>query len=100
MDMFSESPSQFLMLLIPLAATVLMFVRRKTPRRFIGTGVGAALLAAAIYMLILVFIEGFGPLFAVGYTGTLVLYLPLCLAISGLLSIVSTLLKRRGRSHR
>ena len=94
MDMFAESPSQLLMLLIPIATTVLMFVRRNAPRRLVGTGVGAALLGAAIYIFILFFIEGFGPLFLIGYADTLLLYLPLCLALSGLLSIGSILLRR------
>jgi hypothetical protein len=97
MGMFVESPSQLLMLLIPLATTVLMFVRRNAPRRFVGTGVGAALLGAAIYMFILFFIEGFGPLFPIGYAATLLVYLPLCIAVSGLLSLGSILLRKTRR---
>ena len=100
MGMFAESPSQLLMLLIPIATTILMFVRRNAPRRFAGTGVGAALLGAAIYLFILAFIEGFGPLFVIGYADTLLLYLPLCLALSGLLSIGSILLTRTSRKPR
>jgi hypothetical protein len=100
MGMFAESPSQLLMLLIPVATTVLMFVRRNAPRRFVGTGVGAALLGAAIYNFILFFIEGFGPLFLIGYTDTLLLYLPLCVVVSGLLSIGSIFLRRTGRDTR
>ena len=94
MGMFAEAPSQLLMLLIPLATTILMFVRRNAPRRFVGTGVGAALLGAAIYIFILFFIEGSGPLFLIGYADTLLLYLPLCIAMSGLLSLVSVLLTK------
>ena len=97
MGMFAEAPSQLLMLLIPLATTVLMFVWRNAPRRFVGTGVGAALLGAAIYIFILFFVEGFGPLFLVGYADTLLLYLPLCIAVSGLLSLGSTLLGKTSR---
>ncbi len=94
MGMFVESPSQLLMLLIPIATTVLMFLRRKNPRRFVGTGVGAALLGAAIYIFILFFVEGFGPLFLIGYADTLMLYLPVCVVVSGVLSIGSMLLAR------
>ena len=97
MGMFAEAPSQLLMLLILLATTVLMFVWRNAPRRFVGTGVGAALLGAAIYIFILFFIEGFGPLFLIGYADTLLLYLPLCIAVSGLLSLGSILLRKTSR---
>ena len=97
MGMFAEAPSQLLMLLIPQATTVLMFVWRNTPRRFVGTGVSAALLGAAIYIVILFFIEGSGPLFLIGYADTLLLYLPLCIAVSGLLSLGSILLRKTGR---
>lgn len=100
MGMFAESPSQLLMLLIRVATTVLMFVRRNVSRRFVATGVGAALLGAAIYIFILSFIEGFGPLFLIGYADTLLLYLPLCLAVSGLLSIGSTVFKGTSRNAR
>lgn len=98
MGMFAEAPSQLLMLLIPIMTTVLMFVRRNAPRRFVGTGVGAALLGAAIYIFILFFIEGFGPLFLIGYADTLLLYLPLCLAVSGLL-LIGSLLVRKNQRH-
>ena len=100
MGMFAESPSQLLMLLVPVATTILMFVRRDAPGRFVWTGVRASLLAAAIYIFILFFIEGFGPLFLIGYADTLLLYLPLCLALSGLLSIGSILLRKTSRNPR
>jgi hypothetical protein len=101
MGMFAQSPSQLLMLLIPIAMTVLMFVfRRNAPRRFVRTGVGAALLGAAVYIFTLFFIEGFGPLFLIGYADTLLLYLPLCVVVSGLLSIGSILLRRTSRDPR
>lgn len=95
MGMFAESPSQLLMLLIPLVTTVLIFLRRKALRRFVGTGVSAAVMGAAIYIFILVFVEGFGPLFLIGYADTLLLYLPICLAVSALLSLASMMLGRR-----
>jgi hypothetical protein len=97
MGMFAEAPSQILMLLVPLATTILMFVWRNAPRRFVETGVVGALLGAAIYIVVLFFIEGFGPLFLIGYADTLLLYLPLCIAFSGLLSLVSLLLRKVSR---
>jgi len=93
MGMFAEAPSQVLMLLIPIVTTIVMFFRRSSLRPFVAVGVRAALLAAAIYIFVLFFVEGFGPLFLIGYADTLLLYLPLCVAVSGLLSIGSTAMR-------
>ena len=95
MGMFTEAPSQLLMLVLPLLTTVLVYSLGKPPPRIFRTAAWSALAGAALYILLLSFSEGLGPLLFLGYADTLLIYLPICVAMSALLVLGSKLVARR-----